>query len=86
MGTGSRLSAPSVLSNSVKIIDRQPASDVVKVKIEPVLRKTLTYQDYDGGLSDNDEMMGVEREAAINSPPKGKKRVTSEVFFYLLFI
>ena len=33
----------------------------------------------DGGLSDHDETKGPEREAAIKSPPKGKKRVTSSV-------
>ena len=31
------------------------------------------------GLSDNDELRGDEREAAIASPPKGKKQVTSKV-------
>jgi hypothetical protein len=48
----------------------------VKVKAEPL--PTLSLQ-VDGGLSDNDERRGEEREAAINSPPKGRKRVTSEV-------
>lgn len=71
----SRSSAPSVLTDNVKIISRQ-VSDSVKVKEEPV--PALSLFD-DGGLSDNDEMRGEEREAAINSPPKGKKRVTSEV-------
>jgi hypothetical protein len=71
----SRSSAPSVLTDNVKIISRQP-SDSVKVKAE--LAPTLSLS-IDGGLSDNDEMRGEEREAAINSPPKGKKRVTSEV-------
>jgi hypothetical protein len=54
--------------------------DSVKVKAESA---TLSLQ-YDGGLSDNNEMRGEEREAAINSPPKGKKQVTSEVSFLLL--
>jgi hypothetical protein len=70
----SRSSAPSVLTNKVKIFSHQ-VSDSVKVKDEPAPMISL----FDGGLSDNDEMRGEEREAAINSPPKGKKRVTSEV-------
>jgi hypothetical protein len=75
-GRNNRLSE-SVLTKNIKIISRQP--DVVKVKTEQGLRDT--YQD--GGLSDNDETMGNEREVAINSPPKGKKRVTSEVFLFI---
>ncbi|KAH9038774.1 hypothetical protein EDB85DRAFT_2141661 [Lactarius pseudohatsudake] len=43
----------------------------------PVNPPTLTLHD-EGGLSDNDEMRGPEREAAINSPLKGTGRVTSE--------
>jgi hypothetical protein len=70
----SRSSAPSVLTDNVKIISHRVNS--VKVKAEPL--PTLSLQ-VDGGLSDNDERRGEEREAAINSPPKGKKRVTSEV-------
>lgn len=69
----SRSSAPSVLTDNVKIIR---APDVVKVKSEPV---PTVFLDDNGGLSDNDEMKGEEREVAIKSPPKGKKRVTSEV-------
>jgi hypothetical protein len=75
-GSSSRLSAPSVLSNNVKIISRECA---VKVETEPGLSN-----DSDGGLSDNDEIMGEEREVAINSPIKGKKRVTSEVSFFIV--
>jgi hypothetical protein len=68
-------SAPSVLTDHVKIISHR-ALDPVKVKAEP----SPTFSSYnEGGLSDNEEMRGEEREAAINSPPKGKKRVTSEV-------
>jgi hypothetical protein len=70
-----RSSAPSVLTDNVKIISYR-ASSPVKVKAEPV--PTLSMYD-DGGLSDNDETRGEEREVAINSPPKGKKQVTSEV-------
>jgi hypothetical protein len=71
----SHSSAPSVLTDSIKIISHR-ALDPIKVKAE--LAPTLSLY-IDGGLSDNDERKGEEREAAINSPPKGKKRVTSEV-------
>jgi hypothetical protein len=49
--------------------------DSAKV-IEPA--EMITVND-DGGLSDSDEMNGPEWLAAINAPPKGKKRLTSEV-------
>ena len=69
----SRSSAPSVLTDNVKIIQ---APDVVKVKSEPV---PTVFLDDNGGLSDNNEMKGEEHEVTIKSPPKGKKRITSEV-------
>jgi hypothetical protein len=72
LGT-SRVSAPSVLAKNVKIISRQGA---VKVKTE----LSNTYQD--GGLSDNDEIMGEERDVAINSPPKGKYFIIIYCLFY----
>lgn len=71
--------APSVLSNNVKIFSHK-SSDLGKVKAEPAPVLSLCN---DGGLSDNDEIGGEEREVAINSPPKGKRRLTSEVFFFL---
>lgn len=37
-----------------------------------------------GGLDDNDEIHGAEQEAAISSPPKGKKRLTSSVGHLLI--
>jgi hypothetical protein len=72
----SRSSAPSVLTNDVRIVGHRTRPSSVKVKPEPEPEMAL-YSD--GGLSDRDETIGKEREAAINSPPKGKKRVTSEV-------
>jgi len=59
-------SASSVLSKSVKIT----------TKVEPA---NIGIQIIDGALSDEDETMGFEREAAVMSPPKGKKRATSAV-------
>ena len=63
--------APSVLSDNVKIVSHH--SDAVKVKFEHVPALSL-YNN--GGLSDNDELKREEREVAIKSPPKGKKRIT----------
>jgi len=75
MSGASCSSAPLVLTDNIKIISRQ-VSDSVKVKEEPV--PVLSLFD-NGGLLDNDEMRGEEWEAVINSPPKGKKQVTSKV-------
>jgi hypothetical protein len=81
-GTSGRSYAPSVLSDEVKIISQHSGSSgLVKVEAEPASALDI-YSD--GGLSDNDEIRGEEREVAINSPLKGKKRITSEVFFSLL--
>ena len=74
-GGASRSSAPSVLTDNVKVISHR-TSETAKVK--PDLVSPIILHD-NGGLSDNDEMKGEEREVAIASPPKGKKRLTSEV-------
>lgn len=66
-------SASSVLSKNVKITSHQ-SLDSAKADPPPDLASHVN-----GGLSDNDETKGEERMAAINSPPKGKKRVNSEV-------
>ena len=80
-GGGSRSSANSVLTDRIKIISHQSSNQPpVKVKKESQA-DVLSLSD--GGLSDNDELVGKERETAINSPPKGKKRITSEVTSYL---
>ena len=72
-GGPTRPSASSILTDNIRVISHQPL-DQVKVKVEPGVLSLS-----DGGLSDNDEMGGKERETAINSPLKGKKRITSEV-------
>ena len=74
-GGASRSFASSVLTDNIKVISRQ-SSDQVKVKVES---QAEVFSLSEGGLSDNDELAGKEREIAINSPPKGKKRITSEV-------
>ena len=81
-GSSGRTYAPSVLSDNVKIITHQ-SSDVAKarVKAEPQAVPALSLHN-NGGLSDNDEIKGEEWVAAHNSPPKGKKRLDSEVFFF----
>jgi hypothetical protein len=71
---------PSVLSNNVKIFSHgHTSSDLGNVEAEPAPALSL-YND--GGLSDHDEIGGEERKVAINSPPKGKRQLTSEVFFF----
>jgi hypothetical protein len=39
----------------------------------------------EGGLSDLDETIGNERDAAVKSPPKGKQRISSAVSHHLLY-
>jgi hypothetical protein len=70
----SRGSAPSILTDGVEIITSKP----VKVKTEPAPVAGFVINDV-GAISDNDETRGDERDLAIISPPKGKKRLTSEV-------
>ena len=66
----SRSSNTSVLSKSIKI-----SQDFdIKVKAEPHDIEVIEL-----GLDDDDETMGIEREAALKSPPKGKARVSSAV-------
>jgi hypothetical protein len=77
-GPSGRSYAPSVLSDEVKIVSHH-SSDTVKVKPEHAPALSLYHN---GGLSDNDEIKGEEREVAIKSPPKGKRRMTSEVFLF----
>jgi hypothetical protein len=65
-------SSASVLSKSIKI------SQNIKVKAERPSHDT-SIEIMELGLQDDDETMGVEREAALKSPPKGKTRVSSAV-------
>ncbi|KIM72140.1 hypothetical protein PILCRDRAFT_93585, partial [Piloderma croceum F 1598] len=62
-----RSSASSVLTKNVTISQLAPV-----VKLEPG-----GVSIFDGALSDEDEANGIERDAAVASPPKGKKCVTS---------
>ena len=83
MSNAGRSSAPSVLTDNIKIISRSQASESTKVNLEPA--STIGFNE-NGGLSDNDETIGEEREAAFASPFKGKKRLTCEVRKYLYLI
>ena len=60
-------SAPSVITDNVKIINRESTLVKVKTKIPTILLND------NGGLSDNDKLMGEEWEVAVKSPPKEKK-------------
>jgi hypothetical protein len=68
----SRSTGRSVLTNTITITGKRAPS--VRVKPDP---DSIDF--HDGALSDHDEIMGQERDAAMLSPPKGKKRLNSEV-------
>jgi hypothetical protein len=68
----SRSSNNSVLTKSIKI------SQNVDVKVKAESHNT-SIEIIELGLEDDDETMGIEREAALKSPPKGKARVSSAV-------
>lgn len=63
-------STKSVISNDIAIIDSRPNPDV-----------NDAIQVHEGGLEDEDEIFGLEREVAVASPVKGKTRLTSAVFY-----
>ena len=70
----SRSSNTSVLSKSIKI--SQHVDVKVKAQAEP---HNASMEIVKLGLEDDDKMMGIEREAALKSPPKGKAHVSSAV-------
>jgi hypothetical protein len=75
-GGPSRSSATSILTDNIRVFSH-PSADQVKIKAEQQA-EVISLSD-EGGLSDSNELGGNERELAINSPIKGKKRITSEV-------
>jgi hypothetical protein len=79
--TGTSRSRSSILTDNVAIVSR---GIVDSVKAKPAPDSEMINVRSDGSLSDNDETMGEERLVAINSPPKGKRRVTSEVSLCLV--
>jgi hypothetical protein len=70
-----RSSAKSVLTDNVLILHK------AAVPVKPKVKKQDALQVIERGLglSDDDDTQALEREAAVCSPPKGKKRVTSSV-------
>ena len=74
MSGASRSSALSVLTNNIKIVSQSQTSELAN----PELVSTIGFNE-NGGLSDNDEIMGEEREVVFASPFKGKKQLTSKV-------
>ena len=79
-GVSSR-STSSVLTNAITITNAQVPL-AVKVKQDT----DATIYTYDGALSDHEETAGLERDAAIASPVKGKRRLNSEVSTFLIAI
>jgi hypothetical protein len=71
-------SAPSALSKVIAISSSSKDGDQ-----KPVINKDVEESDFEliGGLKDEVEISGVERDAAIASPLKGKKRLTSTACF-----
>jgi hypothetical protein len=78
--TSRRSSAPSVLTDNVGIVSHGTIGSA-KVKAEPDPDAEMIIVNSDGGPSDRDETNhGLkERLAAVNSPLKGRKRVSREV-------
>ena len=75
----SRSSNASVLTKNIVI------SQNVAVKDNSLTEPHVTIEVAEIGLEDDDETRGIERDAALNSPPKGKNRISSAVsnLFYL---
>jgi hypothetical protein len=70
------LTDASTRSSNNSVLTRNIVINQVVPKLEPAENSILIV---DGGLSDEDETIGHEREAAVKSPIKGKVRVTSSV-------
>ena len=74
----SRSSMPSVCTHDVKNVSHRSVT-LGEVKAKP---GELIAVMLDAGLLDNDEINGKEWLVAINSPPKGKRQVTSDVSLF----
>lgn len=72
-----RSSVPTALTNKIVLSTEKTAA--LQIKPDP----DASFMVNDNGLSDNDEMRGVEREAAVATPHKGKARLDSKVSFIL---
>jgi hypothetical protein len=75
--TQARGTKVSPLTNQVAITSREEGpKSTLRSKAD------LSVDEVSGGLSDEDEVQGAEREEAVNSPPKGKVRATNAVSHY----
>lgn len=84
-GSTARSTAHSVLSQNILITQHDPPKIIIKTEPEIAGGDSLLYVS-DGGLSDNDETTGYEREDAVLSPPKGKRRVSSSVSVIIIHL
>jgi hypothetical protein len=73
-----RSSASSVLTKSITVFHKTPNN----IKLEA---DNDVFAFIGGGLSDEDETNGIEQDAAVASPPKGKKCVTSAISNFFQF-
>jgi hypothetical protein len=73
-GSSTHTTKTSALTKNITITSSQSAGHDTK--------SNIAYNDVSGGLSDEDETQGNERDEAIASPPKGKIRATSAVSPY----
>jgi hypothetical protein len=66
----------SILTSAITISNAQ-VPEAVEIK-----QDTDANYTFDGAISDHEEITGVERDVALASPIKGKKRLNSEVGVY----
>ena len=78
--TSTRATKVSPLNDHVAIISRV-REEVPKSAVQS--NADLSVDSVSGGLADEEELQGAERDEAINSPPKGKVRATSAVSHYI---
>jgi hypothetical protein len=80
----SRSQVPLLTTGSTRSSVTSTLTDAVLISIDRKFARDPTPDDNDrvGGLVDEDETRGKERDAAISSPVKGKMRVTSSVSGY----
>src|SRR5882762_1738490 len=77
--TSTLLSAGSSVPPLTNASTRSSGNSVLSKRVMITTKVEPRIQIIDGGLSDEDETVGVEREAAVASPPKGKNCATSAV-------
>jgi len=75
---GSSRTLGSIARSSTTQLTSQPSTASTKKAIEPAFQPALSDNE-SNGLSDHDETIGNERDAALNSPPKNGARATSSV-------